>query len=199
MSSRVRGVLAAALAVLGVSLTVPYVTSAATTRAAVLAPCTLSGAGHVQICPVKFQATVGKTSTVVVARYADFSHCNTPAPVNEPGENMNYTVASVTINWGDGSAPTSGVAHTGTTCPANDGAATNAGENEPVTGRHRYRKAGIYAVSVSLTYVRGSGNTYPNCATAKRGDTSYNMLTNCIALGAPAHSYATVTIAEMHR
>lgn len=170
----------------------PYAASAATSHAAALPPCTPTGTGHVQICPVTFKATAGKSSRVVVARYADFSQCDTPAPSNEPGENQNYVVASVTINWGDGSAPSSGVAHTGTTCPENDAADTNPGEDEPVTGVHRYKKPGKYTVSVSITYVRGTGNTYANCATATTGDTTYNNLTNCVALGAPAQSIGTV-------
>jgi hypothetical protein len=179
-------------AAIGASLAIPYGASAARLHAATLPSCTLTGAGHVQICPVKFKATAGKSANVVVARYADFSQCDTAAPSNEPGENQNYVVASVTINWGDGSAPTSGVAHTGTACPANDGSDTNSGENEPVTGVHRYKKAGDYSVSVSITYVRGTGNSYQNCASATAGDTAYNALTNCIALGAPAHSIGVV-------
>jgi hypothetical protein len=177
---------------IGASLAIPYGATATTAHATTLAACTLSGAGHVQICPVKFTATAGKSAKVVVAHYADFSQCDTAPPSNEPGENQNYVVASVTINWGDGTAPTSGVAHTGTTCPANDGSDTNPGEIEPVTGVHRYKKPGQYSVSVSITYVRGTGNTYQNCATATAGDTSYNDLTNCIALGAPAQSIGVV-------
>lgn len=180
---------AAAAVVLGVSAAIPYSTSAATPQ---VPPCTLSGTGHIQICPVTFKATAGKSSRVVVARYSDFSHCDFPAPSSEPGANQNYVVASVTINWGDGSRSTSGIAHTGTTCPGNDSAYTNAGENEPVTGVHRYKKKGTYTVSVSLTYVRGTGDTYQNCATATAGDTTYNNLANCIALGAPAQSIGVV-------
>jgi hypothetical protein len=186
---RIGRIAAAAAVVLGVSVAIPYSTSAATPH---LPPCSLTGTGHIEICPVAFRATAGKSSRVVVARYGDFSHCDFPAPSNEPGDNQNYVVASVTINWGDGSRPTPGIAHTGTTCPGNDSASTNPGENEPVTGVHRYRKKGTYTVSVWLTYVRGTGDTYENCATATAGDTTYNNLTNCIALGAPAQSIGVV-------
>jgi hypothetical protein len=155
-----------------------------------LPPCTLSGAGHVQICAVKFKTTAGKKKSVVVARYADFSHCDRPAPSSEPGENYNYVVKYVTINWGDGTKPTSGVAHTGHSCPGNP---YPDGGNEPVTGAHRYKKKGTYEVSVTLTYVRGAGDTYANCATATRGDTTYSNLTNCIALNAPVSSIGAVT------
>jgi hypothetical protein len=154
-----------------------------------LPPCTLSGAGHVQICPVRFKATAGKSKSVVVARYADFSHCDRPAPSSEPGENYNYVVKYLTINWGDGTRPTSGVAHTGHSCP---GSPYPDGANEPVTGVHRYKKKGTYSVSVTLTYVRGPGDTFQNCATATRGDTTYNNLSNCIALNAPVTSTGTV-------
>jgi hypothetical protein len=157
-----------------------------------VAPCTLTGVGHVQICPVTFRATAGKSSRVTVATYADFSHCNLPAPSNEPGENQNYVVASVTINWGDHTRPTSGVAHTGTGCVPNDSPDTDAGISEPVTGVHRYKKKGTYRVSVSLIYLRGTGNTYANCAKATPGDTTYNNLTNCVALNAPVASVGTV-------
>jgi hypothetical protein len=168
---------------------IPVVTSAAAPR---VVSCSLSGVGHVQICPVSFKATAGKSSRVVVARYADFSHCNLPAPSNEPGENQNYVVASVAINWGDHSRVTSGVAHTGTGCIANDSPDTDPGLNEPVTGVHRYKKSGTYQVSVTLTYVRGAGDTYQNCATSTPGDTTYNNLTNCIAVNFPVTSVAKI-------
>jgi hypothetical protein len=151
--------------------------------------CTLTGAGHVQICPVSFKATAGKSQSIVVARYADLSHCNRPAPSSEPRENYNYVVKYVTIHWGDRTRSTSGVAHTGHGCP---GSPYPDGVNEPVTGVHRYRNAGTYDVSVTLTYVRGSGDTYQNCATAKRGDTTYNNISNCIALNAPVTSTGIV-------
>jgi hypothetical protein len=186
---RIVRIIAAAAVALGVLVAIPYSSSAATPHGP---SCTLSGTGTIQICPVTFKATAGKSSRIVVARYSDFSHCNSPAPSNEPGSNQNYVVASVTINWGDGSRPTSGVAHTGTTCPPNDSVYSNPGEKEPVTGVHRYKKKGTYTVSVSLTYVRGTGDTYPNCATATAGDTTYNAITNCIAEGAPAQSIGVV-------
>jgi hypothetical protein len=171
------------------SVAIPVAASAATPR---IARCALSGTGHIQICPVSFKAVAGKSAHVVVARYADFSGCNLPAPSNEPGENQNYVVASVTINWGDHTRTTSGIAHTGKGCIPTDSPDTDPGLNEPVTGVHRYKKMGTYRVSVSLTYVRGKGDTYPNCASATRGDTVYNHLTNCIALNAPVASVAVV-------
>lgn len=128
---------------------------------------------------------------MIVARYSDFSHCNLPAPNGEQGQDSEYDVASVTINWGDHTRPSTGVAHTGTGCPGTD--STTSGENEPVTGVHRYRHKGRYTVTVSLTYVRGATNTFANCATATPGDTSYDVLHNCIALNAPVHSLAIVT------
>ena len=177
-----------AVAGLAASVAIPYSTLAATPH---VPACLISGTGHIQICPVTFKATAGKSSRVVVARYGDFSHCNFAPPANEPGQNTKYTVASVTINWGDGTRPTSGVAHTGTACPGTD--STTPGEIEPVTGVHRYKTKGTYTVSVSITYVRGTGNTYQNCATATAGDTTYNSLTNCIALNAPVKSVGSVS------
>lgn len=184
MSRRIAGVaaallLAALVAIPGSALGAPHAPA-----------CTLSGVGHVQICPVTFRAIAGKASKVVVARYSDFSNCNLPAPAGEPGQNTKYVVASVSINWGDGTRPTSGVAHTGTTCPGTD--STTPGQPEPVTGVHRYKKKGTYTVSVTLTYVAGSGNTYQNCAKSTPGDTTYNNLTNCIALNAPVGSIGIV-------
>ena len=141
-----------------------------------------------EICARSFTATVGTVGTFVVAEYADYSNCNQTPPPTNPGNNGRYTVASVTINWGDGTPPTSGTARTGTTCPSTFGS----GETEPIEGTHDYQQSGTYTVSVSLTYVRGSGNTFPNCATWTPGDTTYNNLTNCIAIGAPVQSTATV-------
>lgn len=186
MSHRLLKRAAQALAVAAVSVSPPIAASAASPA------CTLSGVGHVQICPASFKATAGTSSQVVVARYADFSHCNLPEPGNEPGENQNYVVASVTINWGDHTRPTSGVAHTGAGCVPSDSPDTAPGISEPITGVHRYKKRGTYRVSVSITYIRGAGDTYQNCATATPGDPTYNNLTNCIALGAPASSLGTV-------
>ena len=180
----------------GLYLAVAASCAAIPTAAAVATPhvpaCSLTGTGHVQICPVQIKAIAGKSAKVVVARYADFSSCDLAAPSNEPGENQNYRVASVTINWGDHTHSTSGVAHRGTTCVPADSPDTDPGVNEPITGTHRYKRKGTYRVSVSITYVRGPGNTYQNCATATRGDTVYNNLTNCIALGAPVSSVAIV-------
>lgn len=187
MAHRLARIVVVAVAGFVGSAAIPFSTLAATSH---VPACTLSGVGHIQICPVTFKATAGNASRVVVARYSDFSHCDLPAPSGEPGQNNHYVVASVTINWGDGTHATSGVAHTGTTCPGTD--STTPGENEPVTGVHRYKKKGTYTVSVSLTYVRGTGNTYQNCATATPNDTTYNNLTNCIALNAPVKSIGTV-------
>jgi len=144
-----------------------------------------------QICPTSFRATAGKSATVVVARYEDHSHCNFAPPANYPGDNGNYIVASVSINWGDRTPATSGVAHKGSGCPGTS-VSNSKGATEPITGIHRYKKSGTYAVLVSITYVRGSGDTYKNCARQTRGDTVYNALTNCIALKSPAHSIAVV-------
>lgn len=167
--------------------TVSYASAAAAPR---VASCKISGAGHVQICPVAFKAIAGTAAHVVVARYGDFSNCNLPAPSSEPGENFNYVVSSVTINWGDGTRPTKGVAKTGTRCPPADPYPD--GQVEPIYGTHRYKKRGTYTVSVSLTYVRGSGNTFANCATSTPGSTVYSNLTNCIALKAPASSIGVI-------
>jgi hypothetical protein len=180
---RAGAVAAAALLLLAA---VAYATSAATPS---VPACSLSGTGHIQVCPVVFKATVGRASRVVVARYSDFSHCDFAAPSGEPGDNTHYIVASVTINWGDGTR-TSGVAGTGTTCPGTD--STTAGANEPIFGTHRYKKRGTYTVSVSLTYIRGSGNTFQNCATVTPGSSVYSNLTNCIALNAPVQSIGIV-------
>jgi hypothetical protein len=178
---------ACGLAALTVLVALPLLTSAATPK---LTPCSLSGIGHIQICPVTFKIKASKSARVTVARYSDFSRCNLPAPGGEPGQNSNYVVASVTINWGDGTRATSGVAHTGKKCPGSD--ALTPGANEPVTGRHRYARPGTYQVSVSLTYVRGKTNTFQNCAKATHGSTSYSNLTNCIALNAPVTSIGVV-------
>jgi hypothetical protein len=189
MSSRHVGVFGWGAAVAACAVAFPAASAAAATG---VAPCALSGVKHVQLCPVAFEASTGRSTRVVVARYADFSHCDLPAPGNEPGENQNYRVASVTINWGDHSRPTTGVAHTGAGCVPTDSPDTDAGISEPVTGAHKYRRQGTYRVSVTITYVRGAGNTYQNCASAPPGSTTYDNLTNCIALNAPVTSIATV-------
>lgn len=149
--------------------------------------CSVKGGANTQICAASFDATAGTPSHYAVAQYADFSNCNFPPPGNEPGNNGNYTVAEVAINWGDGTPPTSGTAVTGTTCPA-----ASRFESEPIEGTHDYQTSGTYAVSVSITYVRGDGDTFENCATWTPGDTTYNHLTNCIGIGAPVQSTATV-------
>ena len=166
------------------------------TRSAIAARATAAGAcaldvGTTQICPVRFTVTAGKSAKYVVAMYEDLSSCDFAPPASEPGDNGNYVVASLTINWGDGTPSTSGVAERGRGCP---GASVldSSGVSEPITGVHDYKKAGSHTVSVSITYRRGSGNTYTNCATATPGDTVYNKRTNCIALGAPAKSVGTV-------
>jgi hypothetical protein len=75
----------------------------------------------------------------VVAKYADYSNCNFPAPASEPGENGRHLVAKVSIRWGDGSAATSGVAHRGTSCPGTS-VLNSPGEIESVTGVHRHNQ-----------------------------------------------------------
>jgi hypothetical protein len=143
-----------------------------------------------EICAASFNATADNLSQYVVAQYADYSNCDFPPLPGEPGNNGRYTVASITINWGDGTPPTSGTAVTGSTCPGTG--PPNYGEPEPIEGTHEYQKSGTYTVSVSITYVRGTGNTFANCATWTPGDTTYNNLTNCIATGAPVQSTANV-------
>jgi len=166
------------------------------TRSAIAAPataargCTLS-VGTTQICPVSFTVTSGKSAKYVVAMYEDHSSCDFAPPPSAAGNNGNYVVASLTINWGDGTPSTSGVAERGRGCPGTS-VLDSTGVSEPITGVHDYKKAGSYTVSVSITYRRGSGNTYMNCATATPRDTVYNKQANCIALGAPARSVGTV-------
>jgi len=143
-----------------------------------------------QICPVEFGAKAGRTQTFEVATYEDLSNCNFAPPSSEPGLNGRYTVAKVSISWGDGSPVTGGVAHLGTTCTGT--VATNeTGQIERITGVHRYHRAGIFHVRVSIIYVRGAGNTYPNCASAT-GSTVSNSTTNCIAIKSPARSVGVV-------
>jgi hypothetical protein len=143
-----------------------------------------------QICSVAFGARAGKLMTDVVAKYADYSNCNFPAPASEPGENDQYVVAKVSIAWGDGSAASTGVAHRGTSCPGTS-VLNSPGEIESVTGVHRYEKPGTFHVTVTIIYLRGAGDTYQNCASVT-GAQTYNAITNCIALAAPARSVAVV-------
>jgi hypothetical protein len=143
-----------------------------------------------QICPVAFGARAGRTQTFEVATYEDLSNCNFAPPSSEPGLNGRYTVAKISINWGDGSRVTGGVAHVGTTCTGT--VATNeTGQIERITGVHRYHRAGTFHLTVSIIYVRGAGDTYPNCASATGGPVS-NSTTNCIALRSPARSVGVV-------
>lgn len=143
-----------------------------------------------QICPVAFTATVGKSQTITVAKYEDLSNCDFAPPSADPGLNGRYTVALVSINWGDGTATTRGIAHVGTTC-AGTSALGEMGESEKITGVHRYRHSGTFHLKVTIIYMRGVGDTYPNCATVS-GRTVYNNLSNCIALKAPALSVGVV-------
>jgi hypothetical protein len=143
-----------------------------------------------QICPVQFTARAGRSQMLTVATYEDLSNCNFAPPSSYPGLNGQYTVAKVSINWGDGSAVTGGVAHVGTTC-AGTSATSETGQIEKITGVHRYRRAGIFHLKVSIIWVRGAGNTYQNCASVT-GGTVRNLLSNCIAFNAPVGSVGVV-------
>jgi hypothetical protein len=176
-------------AAIAAGLALAFVSPSISTATPRVPKCTISGTPQIQICPVAFRAIAGRFARVVVARYSDYSNCNVTPTSDAPGENQHYVV---TINWGDGTRATSGTAKRGTTCPESAGTETNPGEREPIIGVHRYRKKRTYSVSVSLTYVRGSGNTYGNCVSATPGDTTYNASTNCISFGAPVTSVASV-------
>lgn len=159
--------------------------------ASALAPCTLD-VSTTQICPVHVTAKKGKLARVVVAKYEDHSNCDFPAPANAPGDNGNYVVKSVSINWGDRTRKTIGVAHRGTACPGTS-VLDSPGEPEPITGTHRYRKSGTYTVRVTLVYVAGPGDTYVNCqSSAYKPGPIYSNISNCIALKSPARSIAIV-------
>jgi hypothetical protein len=164
-------------AAIAAGLALAFVSPSISTATPGVPKCTISGTPQIQICP---------TGQI------QYSNCNVTPTSDAPGENQHYVVSSVTINWGDGTRATSGTAKRGTTCPESAGTETNPGEREPIIGVHRYRKKGTYSVSVSLTYVRGSGNTYGNCVSATPGDTTYNASTNCISFGAPVTSVASV-------
>ena len=152
--------------------------------------CTLLGIAPTQICAVTFTATAGKKANVVVARYSDLSRCDITPPAAYPGDNGNYVVALIRIKWGDGAPATSGVAHTGTHCSGTSISAPY-GIAETITGAHRYAKPGTYHVSISITYRRGRGNTYANCAKVTPGSTQRSV-TNCIAEGGPVTSNGVV-------
>lgn len=154
-----------------------------------VAACTLTY-NTAQICPVEFAARAGRTQTLIVATYEDLSNCNFPPPGSDPGLNGQYRVAKITVNWGDGSRVTGGVAHVGTTCTGTS-AINETGQIERITGVHRYRRTGIFHLTVSIIYVRGTGNTYPNC-TSVTGGTVHNSVSNCVAIAAPARSVAVV-------
>ncbi len=163
------------------------VASAATSGSA---GCTLSHS-ETQLCgAATTKVTAGKAATITLATYEDLSKCNFAPPPGEPGNNGNYVAASVIVNWGDGTASAPGAASAGPSCTGTE-EGNETGEPEPVTGVHSYKKAGTYTVSVSLIYQRGSGNSGTHCATAT-GGTVYDVLTNCIALGAPVT--ATVVV-----
>jgi hypothetical protein len=134
-------------------------------------PCSLGPENKVQICGMTANAKDGKTP-IVVAYYQDLSHCNFPPPDEFPGDNGNYIVSSVSIQWGDGTS-SKGVAKKGGQCLS-----FLEGSAQPITGTHAYKKAGTYRATVSLKYVRGPGNTYKNCP---RGDP-------CEAAGGPVTS-----------
>jgi hypothetical protein len=144
-----------------------------------------------QICPAVFTARAGKSATFVVAKYADFSSCNFPAPASEPGDNGRYVVAKISIKWGDGTAATSGVAHRGSPCTGTN-VLNSSGVAESITGVHRYKSRGTYHLSVTIIYRRGAGDTFQNCAKVTGVSKPYSDLTNCIALGAPVRSVAVV-------
>ena len=144
-----------------------------------------------QICPVTFTAKAGKLALVAIARYGDYSNCNFTPPASQPGNNGRYLIASVSINWGDGSRSTSGIAHRGTTC-AGTGTLDETGQVAPITGVHRYKTPGKHQVTVTIWYLRSSDNSYRNCATYTPGDLVHNDLSNCIGLGAPVRSTAIV-------
>ncbi len=175
------------------------VVSAALGLLAVLAPgvgaqagCAVNHAER-QICGAEATtATAGASATLTVADYEDLSRCSFAAPASEPGNNGNYVVADVIVNWGDGTAAGTGTAATGTSCAGTE-EGNETGETEPVTASHTYAKPGTYSVSVSIIYQRGSGDSGTHCATAT-GSASYEALTNCIALGAPVTT--TVTVAQ---
>lgn len=144
-----------------------------------------------QICGAgAVKTSVGSTAALTLAQYEDLSRCSFPAPASELGNNGNYVVAKVIVEWGDGTPAGTGTATTGATCAGSD-EGDETGETEPVTASHSYAKPGTYSVSVSIVYQRGAGNTGTHCATAT-GATSYDVLTNCIALGAPVTTTVTV-------
>ena len=139
--------------------------------------CVLSHAIR-QICGTTSDYPAGARG-VVVAYYTDLSGCNFPTDPSDPeaGDNGRYVVGSVTIDWGDGTT-SAGTAEKIGSCTGsshND----DVGAKARVTGSHAYKKAGKHTVRVSLTYLRGAGNTYMNCASP------------CVALGAPVTSTVT--------
>lgn len=173
-------------------LVVVVVAGAAVTPApaAQTASCVLD-VSTTQICPVSFRAVVGKRGSYTVAKYEDHSRCKFPPPASYPGNNGNYRVAWISITWGDGTRSTSGVARLGGACPGTS-ALDSPGATAAITGTHRYTRGGRYIVLVYIKYVRGSGNTYGNCATITPKSLVYEITKNCIALKAPSRSTAIV-------
>ena len=186
MAARVRRLtLPAGLVVLAIAAAVATPGAPAARRAACVLDVTTT-----QICPVTFGAVAGKQASFTVAKYEDHSRCNFPPPAGYPGNNGNYRVAWISIDWGDGTKPTSGIAHIGGTCPGTS-ALDSAGATAAITGTHRYARAGRYHLSVYIKYVRGPGDTYRNCARITPNSLVYGI-DNCIALKAPARSTAIV-------
>jgi hypothetical protein len=144
-----------------------------------------------QACAVATSTHAGQTASLTLADYEDLSNCDFTPPPDEPGNNGKYVVGAVQVNWGDGTSTTSAMAHTGTGCQGT-ASEDETGVTEPIIGRHEYRKPGTYAVTVLIIYRRGSGNTYENCATIT-GGSSYDILSNCVALGGVVTSTVTVT------
>jgi hypothetical protein len=183
----------AACACISLVVALAVLVAPAASAAAGVPSCTLD-VSTTQICPVEFKATAGKATTVIVARYEDLSHCNFPAPANEPGDNGNYVVRFVSINWGDGTRTSSGTAETAPGCPGTT-VLNSRGVPANIAGKHTYKKPGNYTVLVTIIYVTGAGDTYKNCLASKYhpGDSVYS-LTNCIALKAPARSLGVVRL-----
>ena len=179
----------AALLLIGVGA----VTSSADARpldirtAAVSSPRCQVDHAHVQMCPAVLDtARVHKHLHVTVARYEDVSACHFAPNSDAPGDNGRYVARDVRVNWGDGTNTTKALAKTGHRChgTTND---NETGEVEPVIGKHIYKKRGSYRVTAYLVYLRGSGNTYQNCRKVTGGP-KYNVITNCVAFGAPVSS-----------
>lgn len=134
-----------------------------------------------QICGTTTTAAAG-SSSFTVASYEDLSSCNFSAPTSgqDQGNNGNYVVASVTIDWGDGTT-SQGTANTGGAC-AGTSIYDETGSTQTVVGSHAYKTAGQHTVTVSLAYLRGAGNTNGNCTSP------------CTAFGSPVTSTVTTSL-----